>query len=129
MSYIRPGRRALSGVSSQPPGTRVASIALAGVTSQPSGGRVSSIALSGTRTTLGPRGRGMGLAFGDDITSPGIVDPLTEIRATTKEILERQKKEAADRRIALIIGGASALFAAAKLGILAIPLIRAKRTT
>lgn len=71
----------------------------------------------------------MRLGFGDDITNPGIVDPLTEIRANTQEILARQKKEADDRRIALIIGGVSALFAAAKLGILAIPLIRAKRPT
>lgn len=65
-------------------------------------------------------------SMGDDITTPTVVDPTTEIVTNTRKILEIQKQEAANRKFALIIAGASALFAAAKLGLVAIPLIRKK---
>lgn len=64
--------------------------------------------------------------MGDDITTPTVVDPITEIRSMTAEILKRQKEEENARKIAMMIAGASALFAAAKLGIIAIPLIRSR---
>lgn len=64
--------------------------------------------------------------MGDDITTPTVADPIAEIRAMTAEILKRQKEEEHARKLALIVAGASALFAAAKLGIIAIPLIRSR---
>jgi hypothetical protein len=64
--------------------------------------------------------------MGDDITTPTVVDPIEEIRATTAETLRRVKEDQDARRIALIIAGASALFAAAKLGLIAIPLIKSR---
>lgn len=64
--------------------------------------------------------------MGDDITTPTVTDPLVEIRANTAEILRRVKEEQEARKIALIIAGASALFAAAKLGFIAIPLIKSR---
>lgn len=88
------------------------------------------------RTTLGPRGRNTvtvarrrALTFfpmGDDITTPTVTDPLAEIRTNTIKLLALQEEEARSRRLALYVAAASALFAAAKLGIIAIPHIRSR---
>lgn len=75
---------------------------------------------------LAPRLPVSRLGFGDDIEKPTVADPIDEIRATTLEILKRQKAESESRKIGWIIAGASALFAAAKLGLVAIPLIRSR---
>ena len=63
---------------------------------------------------------------------PRIVGPTMEQRivaldALVGEVLKLQKKEERNRRITLIIAGVGALFAAARLGIIAIPLINAAR--
>ena len=44
-----------------------------------------------------------------------------------EEILRRQKAEATKRRLALLIGGAGALFAAIRLGIIFAPKVRRRR--
>ena len=43
------------------------------------------------------------------------------------QILRIQKEEGAKRKLALIIGGVGALFAAARLGIVVLPLVKAAR--
>lgn len=67
--------------------------------------------------------------MGDDITAPTVTDPIEEIRTNVAELIKRAREDAENRKIALIIGGVSALFAAAKLGLVAIPLIRKSRDT
>lgn len=61
-------------------------------------------------------------------------DPLSvvlqqqmEMQKQVAEVIRRQKAEDRGRRLTLIIGGIGALFAAARLGIIAIPLIRERR--
>lgn len=44
-----------------------------------------------------------------------------------EEIVYRQKKDAANRRLALVIGGATALFAAIRLGIIWVPKVKRRR--
>jgi hypothetical protein len=44
-----------------------------------------------------------------------------------EEILRRQKEEASKRRLALIIGGAGALFAAIRLGVIFAPKVKRRR--
>jgi hypothetical protein len=156
MSYFRKRNgRSLSGISSQPPGMRVSTSALGqllgvdpvvldatgaprqpaawpqrairnmtvaqvpvvgmgGISSQPPGPRVSEAALG---------------IFGDAPDGAAkLVDPIDDLRAKVADMLARQKAESDARKFALIIGAAGALFAAARLGIVAIPLIRKKRS-
>ena len=47
--------------------------------------------------------------------------------AKLDQLLSLQKAEDAKRKLALLIGGAGALFAAARLGIVALPLVKAAR--
>lgn len=54
-------------------------------------------------------------------------DQLAVIQQQTAEILARQKRESRNRRIAIGISAAAALFAAARLGIIAMPVIKARR--
>jgi hypothetical protein len=128
MSYTRTtlgprgrGPTTLSGVSSQPPGRRVSTRALvqmAGVSSQPPGRRVrlpvaSKFGIQGT--------------LGDTQT---VVDPtiaaadLATLKVRTDAILARLDEDARTRKVALVIAGVSALFAAVKLGFIAIPALR-----
>lgn len=51
----------------------------------------------------------------------------TELLTRTAEIVARQQKEERSRKLTLIIGGLGALFAAARLGVIAIPLIQERR--
>lgn len=105
------------------------------------------------RSTLGPRGRGpasLGIVrlrlpgettkhvfsgvLGDDTTltdepaPPVTAEDFAALSKRTEEILRKIDEDAKNRKIALIIGGASALFAAVKLGLIAFPILRAKRT-
>ena len=87
-------RSAMSGVSSQPPGARIY------------------------------------FSLGDDITKPTVADPATDpvtlavIAERTAEILRRQAEEDKRRKLAMIVTAIGAVFAAARLGIIAIPHIR-----
>lgn len=72
------------------------------------------------------RGSSAFYGMGDTITTPTVKDPIDQVLANTNAIITQQKAEAHARKIALIIAGASALFAAARLGIVAFPLIRKK---
>ena len=51
---------------------------------------------------------------------------LTEVNDRTKKILAALEEDARNRRMALWIAGASALFAAVKLGVIAFPIIRSR---
>lgn len=96
-----------------------------------------SLGATAVRVTLGPKGRNVAVPvarrayfpMGDDITQPDITtptltDPLAEILANTRETLTRVKADQENRKWALMIAGASALFAAVKLGLVAFPVLR-----
>ena len=51
---------------------------------------------------------------------------LTEVNERTKQILAKIEEDARNRRVALMIAGASAIFAAVKLGLIAFPAIRSR---
>lgn len=51
---------------------------------------------------------------------------MAQLDKRTKLILDRLEEDAKNRRFALMIAGASALFAAVKLGIIAFPALRAR---
>lgn len=57
-----------------------------------------------------------------------LLEQQQAMRAQVDEVLERQKEEERNRKLALIVGGLGALFAAARLGVVAIPLIRRRRS-
>jgi hypothetical protein len=76
-------------------------------------------------------GRPFAGALGEDTTLTPTApvqapDVLTVLDDRTKEILRRLDEDAKNRRFALIIAGASALFAALKLGIIAFPALRSR---
>lgn len=56
-----------------------------------------------------------------------IEDKLALIDQRTAEMAELQKKEARDRKLAVVFAVAGALFAAARLGLVAVPFIKEKR--
>lgn len=56
-----------------------------------------------------------------------IEDKLVLIDQRTAEMVELQKKEARDRKLAVVFTVAGALFAAARLGLVAVPFIKEKR--
>jgi len=135
-------RRALSGVSSQPYGPRVYyALAPLGATATEYG--ISSVATlkppppppppprlrNGRR--LVPVARTLGGIFGD--TEPSILEPTVEDRtgdATLTDkidhILAIAKDEQRARKLAQLIAIGGAIFAAARLGVIAFPLIHAK---
>ena len=92
------------------------------------------------RITLGPRGRNAYVmtrrTIGDDTTLteavgqpiPQAVDSsiLESLNKRTDEIMKRLDEDARARKYALMIGAASALFAAVKLGFIAFPAIRSR---
>ena len=94
------------------------------------------------RITLGPRGRNAYVmtrrTIGDDTTltetlsqpTPPAVDSsiLEALNKRTEEIIKRMDEDERHRKYALIIGGISALFAAVKLGFVAFPIIRSRRS-
>lgn len=91
--------------------------------------------------TLGSRGRNVALlksstlagrTLGDDTT---LTDRPPDLRTLFAQLVEQQQElqrrldeDMRDRRIALAIAAASALFAAIKLGIIAFPRLRARVT-
>ncbi len=107
--------------------------------------RLARTTLGASRVTLGPRGRNVsakrthtlsGTCFGDDGTPeveapPPAIDSaiLESLNKRTDEILKRLDEDEKHKRIALIIGAASALFAAVKLGFVAFPILRSRRST
>ena len=69
--------------------------------------------------------------IGDDTTltpTAPVVDAqyLEALNKRTQEIMKRLDDDAKARKYALMIGAASALFAAVKLGLIAFPAIRAR---
>ena len=68
-------------------------------------------------------------ALGDDKPVVPVVaaDPIVRIEAATAEILERQRRDADARKLTTLVAIASALFAAVRLGIIAVPAIRRRR--
>lgn len=121
----------MSGVSSQPPGSPIyyamtglggtarrkrvpVARPMSGLSSQPPGAPVH-FALMGM--------------FGDDglsILTPTVEDPAVAQSASDKldEILRRQKEEQRARKLAQLVAIAGSLFAAVRLGIIAVPHIR-----
>jgi len=67
--------------------------------------------------------------LGEDVpaapSAPSSVD-LAKLDERTTLILKRLEEDAKNRRIALMIAGVSALFAAVKLGVIAFPHIRSR---
>lgn len=59
---------------------------------------------------------------------PEIAAEQPSVTEMVAQVLELQREEKRARKWALIIGGIGAVFAAARLGIIAIPIIKAKRT-
>jgi hypothetical protein len=57
----------------------------------------------------------------------GVGETQDDVIVKLDEIITRQKADASNRKIALYIAAASAVFAAAKLGVIAIPHIRRLR--
>lgn len=95
--------------------------------------------LGAVRVTMGPRGRSVShtlakRTLGDDTTlTPAPVEApsqaeLDALNKTTQEIIKRLDEDARYRQYALAIGAASALFAAVKLGLIAFPILRSRRT-
>lgn len=78
----------------------------------------------------GPFRGGLGDAAASPATAaaPPATDSeiLTAIDLRTKAIFKQLEEDAKSRKFALMIAGASALFAAVKLGIIAFPAIRAR---
>jgi hypothetical protein len=73
-------------------------------------------------------------ALGEDNTltaAPPVVTPdaIEVLNKRTLDILKRLDDDAKARKYALMIGAASALFAAVKLGLIAFPAIRARVKT
>ncbi len=56
------------------------------------------------------------------------IDLLRKVDAQTRALLTEQAYVRKHRRIALVVSVGAAVFAAARLGIIAVPLIRAHRT-
>lgn len=73
-------------------------------------------------------GRPFAGALGEDVTiqSAPFIEKLAILDDRTKLMLQRLEEDAKARRLALVIGAVSALFAAAKLGIIAFPALRAR---
>ena len=65
--------------------------------------------------------------LGEDAPAAPAAD-LAKLDERTRLILQRLDEDAKNRRFALAIGAASALFAAVKLGILAFPHLKARVT-
>ena len=65
-------------------------------------------------------------SLGDDITTPTVEDPATlaVIGKRTEQLLKLQEAEAKRRKIAMIVTAAGAVFAFARLGIIAFPHIK-----
>jgi hypothetical protein len=78
----------------------------------------------------GPFRGGLGDADGDAaaVLAPPATDSeiLVAVDLRTKAIYKQLEADARDRKFALMIAGASALFAAVKLGIIAFPALRAR---
>lgn len=92
-------------------------------------------ALGAYRVQLGPRGRTTlsGATIGDDTTlteappaAPDFAAMFAELTKQQARIQAQLDEDAKNRRIALVIAGASALFAAVKLGIIAFPHLRSR---
>lgn len=120
MRYTR--YRSLSGVSSQPLATRNALAPRGLVVDVPLAARgLSGLESQGLARTLNGPFAGQ---LGDD-TAP-LVDPemLKSIAASQAAIKKQLDAQERQRKIALIIGIGSAIFAAARLGIIAFPVVR-----
>lgn len=74
----------------------------------------------------GPFVGGMGEAAPSSPAEVAATVDLTEVNERTKKILAKLEEDAKNRRTALWIAGASALFAAVKLGFIAFPAIRSR---
>lgn len=100
---------------------------MAGISSQPYGPRISDRAVGRSLGGVSsqPPGRRIFFQLGDDIAVPIVEDPATKamavITARTETILKLQKEEIERRRIAMIVTAAGAVFAFARLGIIAFP--------
>jgi hypothetical protein len=75
----------------------------------------------------GPLGDDTTLSPSDPVPPPSAED-FAVLNKRTDEILKRLDEDAKARKYALMIGAASALFAAVKLGLIAFPILRSKRT-
>lgn len=88
--------------------------------------------MGAVHVTLGPKGRNVlsGATIGDDTTltetPPDFTAMFTQIVKQQEKIQAQLDEDAKNRRIALVIAGASALFAAVKLGIIAFPHLRSR---
>lgn len=84
------------------------------------------------KVSLGPRGRNVlsKRTLGDDTTltdkPPDFAAMFAELSKQQAKIQAQLDEDAKNRRIALVIAGASALFAAVKLGIIAFPHLRSR---
>lgn len=134
-------RGMLGGVSSQPSGARVATamgLAVVGPAIGVVRGAamppkpVKRAALNFSRVT---QSYAMGGIFGDD--EPSILDPIVSdtpppaappvtLEQKVDDILARQKEEQRARKLSQLVAIGGALFAAARLGIIALPMIKSR---